>query len=142
MLASRKWRQGVKTFIFLDEPLDPARAPPGLMEGIRANDEIYDHFPQPNSRPGTWSQPGDARLALSPSCTDPSWQWPWLCGCSAAPSRQRSRHDRAIISVTCTNEHIQQGVANSSWQPPCRVAMRGEAHQDVCPRDWQLLITA
>ena len=61
VLASRAWRQGVKTFVFMDEPLDPKRAPAGLVEGIKAHNEIYDHFPQPQSRPGTWSQPGDAR---------------------------------------------------------------------------------
>ena len=61
VMASRAWRQGVKTFVLLDEPLDPKRAPAGLMEGIAAHNEIYDHFTQPNYQPGTWSQPGDAR---------------------------------------------------------------------------------
>ncbi|KAK9809692.1 hypothetical protein WJX73_005491 [Symbiochloris irregularis] len=64
VLASRSWRQGVRTLIFMDEPLDPERAPEGLLDGIKSNNEVYEHFVQPPARPGVWSQPGDARAAL------------------------------------------------------------------------------
>ena len=64
VMASRKWRQRVKTYILLDEPLNKTRAPPGLVSGMALNMEYYDHFPEPQA--GAWSQPGDARCG-------------WLC---------------------------------------------------------------
>ena len=44
----------------MDEKLNKTRAPPGLMEGINANMEFYDYWPEPEGA-DVWSQPGDAR---------------------------------------------------------------------------------
>ena len=68
VMASRFWRQGVRTLIFMDEPLNATLAPPGLVDGIKANNEVYDHFIQPRAKKGTWSQPGDARSVSTQVC--------------------------------------------------------------------------
>ena len=61
VMASRTWRNKVKTYILLDQPLNKTRAPPGLIAGMNTHMEYYDYFPEPQS--GAWSQPGDARCA-------------------------------------------------------------------------------
>ena len=53
----------MKTYILMDEKLNKTRAPPGLMEGINANMEFYDYWPEPEGG-DVWSQPGDARCGL------------------------------------------------------------------------------
>ena len=64
IFCTRKWRRGVKTYILMDEKLNKSRAPPGLMEGINANMEYFDYWPEPEGA-DVWSQPGDARWVPS-----------------------------------------------------------------------------
>ena len=54
----------MKTYILMDEKLNKSRAPPGLMEGINANMEYFDYWPEPEGA-DVWSQPGDARWVPS-----------------------------------------------------------------------------
>ena len=109
LCCSRKWRRGVKTYILMDEKLNKSRAPPGLMEGINANMEYFDYWPDPEGA-NVWSQPGDARwmpphlvFGISPAprvlrtldekCTSqPAPLSTGLPGPSANVCRQKHRH--------------------------------------------------
>ncbi|KAK9799721.1 hypothetical protein WJX73_004054 [Symbiochloris irregularis] len=63
--AGRTWRKGLQAYIVLDRPLEGANVSSSLLAGIDEYQETYGHFGDiHNGR--IWSQPGDARAALTP----------------------------------------------------------------------------